>query len=139
MIVAEPLAPVVNALSRPFWAAAGEGRLRLPFCVTTGTAFWPPSPSSPFVQSGAVGWRDVPAEGVLLSRATYRRAFQQTFADRLPYAVCLVEILPGLRLQVHLAEPDAATAPQAGDRVILAFRPVAEGGPPVPVIPEAVS
>lgn len=132
--MAEPAAPIVNDLSRPFWDAANAGRLLLPFCAATGTAFWPPSPSSPYVQGGAVEWREIPAEGVLLSRVTYRRAFQQAFADRLPYAVGLVELLPGLRLQAHLSDPDAAAAPKAGDRVRLAFQALVSGGPPVPVI-----
>lgn len=134
--MAEPLAPVVNALSRPFWDAAGEGRLSLPHCVTTGAAFWPPSPSSPFVQNGVVEWRSVPGEGTLLSCVIYRRAFQQAFAACLPYAVGLVEILPGLRLQAHLSNPDATAGPRAGDWVRLAFRALVEGGPSVPVILE---
>lgn len=132
--MAEPVAPIVNSLSRPFWDAAEEGRLVLPFCTATATAFWPPSPSSPFARGAAVEWRETPAEGTLLSRVTYRRAFQQAFADRLPYAVGLVEVLPGVRLKAHLFDPDDAASPRAGDRVSLAFRPVAEGGPPVPMI-----
>lgn len=134
--MAEPLTPVVNDLSRPFWEAAVEGRLCLPFCVASGQAFWPPSPSSPFVQGGPVEWRDEPGDGVLLSCAIYRRAFQKAFAACLPYAIGLVEILPNLRLQAHLSDPDAATAPRVGDRVRIAFRPLVEGGPPVPVIVE---
>jgi uncharacterized OB-fold protein len=132
--MAEPVAPVLNDLSRPFWDAAAEGRLVLPFCMATGRAFWPPSPSSPFALGGAVAWRDVAAEGVLLSRVTYRRAFQKAFGDRLPYAVALIEVTPGVRLQAHLADPDGPRAPLSGAHVRLGFAALAEGGPPIPIV-----
>ena len=132
--MAEPVAPIANALSRPFLDAAERGRLSLPYCEATARFFWPPSPSSPFAPGGAVAWREVSAEARLLSRVTYRRAFQQAFAAALPYAVGLVEVAPGVRLLAHLAAPDRPGAPQPGDRVRLGFARIAEGGPPVLVI-----
>ena len=135
--MAEPVKPVVNGLSRPFWEAAQAGRLSLPHCVATDRPFWPPSPLSPFAAGGAVAWREVPAEGVLLSRVTYRRAFQRAFAARLPYAIALVEIVPGVRLLAHLAAPDRDDAPRAGVRVRLGFEILVEGGGPVLVVRSA--
>ena len=132
--MADAIAPIVNDLSRPFWDGAAEGRLRLPFCLETQHFFWPPSPSSPFADGGGVGWRERPAEGVLLSRVTYRRAFQQAFATRLPYGIALVEVAPGVRLQAHLPDPDGADAPRPGDRVRLAFASLVEGGKAVPIV-----
>jgi hypothetical protein len=129
--MAERLAPIVNALSQPFWDAAAAGRLCLPFCTATDRAFWPPSPSSPFVTGGEVSWRDIPPEGVVRSILVYRRAFQQALADRLPYGVALVEVAPGARLLAHVPDPAAAAA---GDRVRLGFRPLREGEPPVPTL-----
>ncbi|MGE0233291.1 MAG: Zn-ribbon domain-containing OB-fold protein [Flavobacteriaceae bacterium] len=130
----EPVAPIVNDLSRPFWDAAADGRLSLPCCVTTGRIFWPPSPSSPFSAAGSIEWRDVAAQGVLCSSVTYRRAFQQVFAGALPYAVGLIAVAPGVRLQAHLAAPDRLDVPKAGDIVRIGFAPIVEGGPPVPII-----
>ena len=101
--------------SVPAVLGSGRGRSALPALLRcVGQAFWPPSPSSPFVQGGPVKWRDEPGDGVLLSCAIYRRAFQKAFAACLPYAIGLVEILPNLRLQAHLSDPDAATAPGWG-------------------------
>ena len=135
--MAEPVEPVVNDLSRPFWEAGQARRLSLPHCVTSDRPFWPPSPLSPFAAGGAVAWREVPAEGVLLSRVTYRRAFQQAFAARLPYAIALVEIAPGVRLLAHLAAPDRDDAPSPGERVHLGFEILVEGGGPVLVVRRA--
>jgi uncharacterized OB-fold protein len=126
--MAEHLAPILNALSQPFWDAAAVGRLCLPFCTATGRAFWPPSPSSPFATGGEVMWHDIPPEGIVRSLVVYRRAFQQALADRLPYGVALVEVAPGVRLLAHAPDPGGAVA---GDRVRLGFRPLREGELPV--------
>ena len=130
--MAELIAPIVNSLSAPFWSAAGEGRLVLPHCQATDRPFWPPSPTSPFVTGGAVEWRPAESKGVLRSRVVYRRVFQKILEARLPYAVGLVELGSGVRLQAHIADPDGDDAPQAGDAVAIYFAPLVEGNPPVP-------
>lgn len=130
----EPVSAIRNTLSAPFWDAAAEGRLMLPWCVESGRHFWPPSPVSPFATVGAVQWREADAAGVLIGVAVYRRTFQKALEARLPYGVGLVELNAGPRLQVHLADPDAGNAPCAGDRVTIAFISIIEGGPRVPAI-----
>jgi uncharacterized OB-fold protein len=125
--MAERIAPITNHLAEPFWSAASASRLCLPRCVASGRAFWPPSPSSPFVTGGAVEWHDMPARGVVRSLVVYRRAFQKALADRVPYGVALVEVAPGLRLQAHVAAPDDPRSPGPGDVVGLAFAPLREG------------
>ena len=126
----EPLAPLVNSLSEPFWTAAAEGCLALPHCVETRRPFWPPSPASPFVTGGAVEWRDTVPEGALRTRAVYRRRFQK--ALEVPYAIGLVELEGGVRLQAHIPDPDDESSPQAGDAVTLYFQSLRGDCPPVP-------
>ena len=118
--MSESLTPVINDLSRPFWNGAEEGRLTLPHCVATGSAFWPPAPTSPFRTSGAVEWREVEAVGIVSSIVVYHRAFQAALAAHLPYGIALVQVAPGVRLLVHLKDPDAA--PKPGTRVSLCFK-----------------
>jgi uncharacterized OB-fold protein len=127
----ETLSPLRNDLSEPFWEGAEAGRLILPYCRETGRPFWPPSPSSPFVTAGPIDWREADPEGVMVTAVTYRRLFQKALADRLPYGIALVELAGGVRLQAHVAEPDAADAPRAGDTVRLRFAPLADGELPV--------
>ena len=131
----ETVDPVVNALSRPFWAAAAGQRLVLPRCAGTGRFFWPPAPISPF-GGGPVSWQEASPGGIILAAVTYRRAFQQAFAALLPYGIALVELDCGVRLQVHVRHPDAAGAPPAGSRVHIAFASLVDDGPPVPVLAE---
>ena len=130
----EPIAPIINALNAPFWTAADEGRLLLPQCLTTGRAFWPPSPISPFVSGGATGWSPAGGEGRLRALAIYRRVFQKVLEPLLPYGVGLVELDEGPRLQAFLPAPDSADAPKPGDRVRLSFASLLPEGPKVPTL-----
>ena len=82
----------------------------------------------------AVSWRDVAPTGTVLSVVVYRRAFQQALAGRVPYGIALVEVQPGVRLQAHLADPDAADAPRPGEQVALGFAPLREGEQPILIV-----
>ena len=132
--MAEILDPIHNQLNAPFWAAAEAGRLTLPTCTATGRAFWPPSPVSPFVTSGAVEWRAFKAVGRLLSVVVYRRVFQRTFEPLTPYGVGLVELDCGPRLMAHVPNPDDPDAPRAGQRARLDFIRLFDGGPAIPAL-----
>lgn len=120
--------PVINALNAPFWEAAKSGRFSLPYCVTSNRTFWPPSPVSPFVDGGAVAWREIAAEGMVRALAVYQRVFLKAFEAITPFAIALVEVADGARLQAHVSG-GAALAP--GDVAALRFAPLVEGGPPV--------
>jgi uncharacterized OB-fold protein len=125
--MAAALTPVINSLNAPFWNAAKLGDLALPFCVRTGRSFWPPSPFSPFATAGSVGWRPVVPEALLIARVIYRRSFLKAFDPLMPYAIGLVELAEGPRLQAFIRDPESAASPMAGDRVRLCFeRPLGE-------------
>lgn len=119
----------VNTLNKPYHDAAGRNELLLPFCASTGRAFWPPSPVSPFVTGGAVEWRAVKPQGMLRARVIYRRGFLKDFDPLMPYGIGLVELADGPRLQAHIVGPDTDSAPRAGDTVRLAFEKLLDGVP----------
>jgi uncharacterized OB-fold protein len=126
--------PLRNALNAPFWAAAERGVLALPHCLASGRAFWPPSPLSPHVTAGAVAWRETEPVGVLRSLVVYRRVFLKAFEAVTPFGVGLLELDAGPRLLVHVPHPDDPTSPAVGERAILYFAPITDGGPPVPTL-----
>ncbi len=132
--MAETLEPILNSLNAPFWTAGEQGRLVLPTCVATGRAFWPPSPVSPFVSGGAVDWRVAEAVGALVSVVVYRRIFQKAFEPLTPYGVGLIELDAGPRLMGHVPHPDDPAAARAGERAVLRFTRLIDGGPPVPTL-----
>ena len=106
----------------------------LPVCVVSGQAFWPPSPMSPFITSGAVEWREVSPFGTLVGLVVYRRLFQRALESLTPYGVGLVALDAGPRLMAHLPAPDDPQAARSADRVRVAFAPLLEGGPAVPTL-----
>lgn len=122
------LQPAINDLNAPFWTASAQGRLALPHCLSSNRAFWPPSPTSPFVTEGAVDWRDVVPEGRLLSMVVYRRPYLAELSDQLPYGIALVEMVDDVRIFVHVRDPDGADMPAIGQPVSLVFRPLVDGG-----------
>jgi uncharacterized OB-fold protein len=61
---------------------------------------------------------------VIWSYATYHRALDPAFADRVPYVVGLVELLPEVKMYgIVLAEPDEV---QIGHRVGAVFEDVTD-------------
>lgn len=130
-------APIANDLWQPWFEGAADDRLVLPHCQTTQRAFWPPSLVSPFVTGGEVQWHEVRPMGLLTAQVTYRRGFLNAFKSLLPYGCGLVQLECGVRLQAHIAQPDDANAPATGSRVVLRFRSLIAGDPPVPCIEKA--
>jgi len=126
-----PISPIINALNQPFWTAAEEGVLVLPFCTSTDRAFWPPSPNSPYEPRSEVAWCRVEPRGVLRALAVYQRSFLKSFEPFLPYGIGLVEVAPAVRLQAFVRDPLGPNAPQADDAVILAFERLLPGHVPV--------
>jgi uncharacterized OB-fold protein len=126
----ETLAPIVNDLNRPFWEAAETGTLLMPHCVDSDRPFWPPSPLSPFT-SGPVSWRPVEPRGTVAAAVTYARIFQQLLADRTPFAIALVDLVDGVRLQVHAPDPALALP---GTEVTIGFAALGPDTRPVPVV-----
>lgn len=129
--MSERLQPIVNDLNAPFWAAARAGELKLPYCVRTGRAFWPPSPLSPYAEDAEVEWRRVARRGVVRALCIYRRVFLKAFEPLAPFGIALVETENGVRLQAHVSKPLGERPLQAGDAVMLGFRVLIEGGEPV--------
>ena len=125
--------PPITSLNRPFWRAAARGVLRLPFCLTTSRSFWPPSPSSPFVAFGSVGWRDVRPRGVAEAKIIFRRPFEPVFGERVPYGIVQTRLECGVRILVHAPDPYAVCP---GDRFEIRLVRIVERGSPIPVVAE---
>lgn len=130
MSMSEAPRPLVNDLNAPFWMGARAGKLLLPHCTATNRPFWPPSPVSAWDADGKVVWREAKPRGVVRAMGVYRRVFLKAFEPLTPFAIALVELEKGVRLQAHVASADRADAPRVGDVVALGFRVLVEGGEP---------
>ena len=89
--------PPVNDLSRPFWAAAAQGRLVLQACAACGKVRHYPRLLCDHCYSDAVAWRPASGQGRLHSWAVAHHAFHPAFADALPYTLVTVDLDEGVR------------------------------------------
>ncbi len=96
--IATPLPDLSDPVTAPFWAAAREHRLTAPRCTHCGYLLWPPEIVCPECYSESFEWEAIPTTGVLWSYATYYRALDPAFADKIPYVVGLVEVQPGVKI-----------------------------------------
>lgn len=88
-----------HALVAPFWAAAREQRLVLPFDPATGQACWYPREDGT-----AWEWREVPGMATLHAFSVVRGPINPLFDP--PYAPGLVDLdaAPGVRLVTQIVD-----------------------------------
>ncbi|MDX8465404.1 zinc ribbon domain-containing protein [Mesorhizobium sp. VK23B] len=128
--------PTITALTRPFWDAAAEGRLKIQHCEDCGKAVFYPRPICPHCWGRRLAWKEASGRGRLKSFSEVHKPGHPGWLPAAPYVVGLVElaegptmlsfILPGLRPPrvddaLRLAPTDI------GGRVLPAFKPVETG------------
>ena len=89
--------PPRDEYSGPYWDALAQGEMRFPRC-RCGHAWLPPSRDCPRCLRADWGWERASGDARLVSWVVYHHAFHPAFADRLPYAVGVIELAEGPRL-----------------------------------------
>jgi uncharacterized OB-fold protein len=123
--------PIINDQNAPFWEGALNGKLIMPWCQATEQFFWPPSPVSPFSMNAALAWKEAAPQGTLVAAVIYRRSYLKELEVIMPYAVGILALDCGPRLQVHLRDLELAV--QTQPRVELYFDSLLPDGRPVPM------
>lgn len=118
-------APTPDPETKPFWDAAGEGRLMLKRCEPCGQAFYYPRSICPFCFSDETTWEQASGEGVIYTFSIMRRT------PTGPFAIGYVTLAEGPSMLTNLVDCDL-DALRIGQAVKVRFEPT-EGGPPVPV------
>lgn len=77
--------PFTTADSAPLWDGYEEGVLRLPYGKTTGKAFLPPSPVSPYDLDEEIEWREASGRGRIATYVVVRRQYFKALPP--PYVV----------------------------------------------------
>ena len=117
-------APIANAETEAFWAAARDGRFTIRACTACGKAHWYPRAICPFCASDKTEWRPASGKGTIYSYSVMRRVPE-------PYAIAYVTLDEGPTMLTNIVECDL-DALKIGQRVVIVFCPT-EGGPPVPM------
>jgi uncharacterized OB-fold protein len=124
----KPRTPVEDPIAGPFFVAAAEGRVTAQRCDACQALRWPPLPGCPECRSRDTTWVDVAPSGTIWSYVVYRRAFQPSLKDQIPYTVAMVQLEDGPYMVGRLTGSEKP--PQVGDRVNAEFLDV-DGVPTV--------
>jgi len=84
--------------SRPYWNAAAQHRLELPWCCDCHEFWFPPSLTCPHCLSTNFVWKPVSGHGKVFSFVTFHRVYHPAFENEVPYVVALIELEEGPRL-----------------------------------------
>jgi uncharacterized protein len=125
---------------RPYFEAAGSGRLMLPKCSACGLLRYPPGIACPWCNSLESDWVETSGLGRIYSYEIVTQAIQPGFAEWVPYPVVLVELdeqrgVPtpdeALRLIANLVtaglQPESEDNVAIGRRVRAVFQPLGDG------------
>lgn len=92
-----------DPLSGPFWQAADEGRLAMPWCGHCERAVWYPQPACP--DCGAEpAWRTLSGRARLLAWTVVRKPVNPMFLPEYVPALVVPEEAPGARLVTQLVD-----------------------------------
>lgn len=132
-----PLPSLNRPETRPFWEACQRGELMIQRCADCGTDIWYPQTICHHCNSWNIQWRKVSGRGTVYSWIVVRHPLHPYFADKLPFAVALVELddAPGVRMttnildcpmdKIHIGMPVEVVFHKINDQVTLPyFRPV---------------
>jgi uncharacterized OB-fold protein len=119
-------APVSNADSQPYWAAARERRLVIRKCLACSQLHFMPRYLCPNCWSDQLEWVDAKGTGSVHSYTVMRRASDPAFAHLVPYAVALIDLDEGPRMMANIVGANALDV-KIGDRVQVTFEDRGDG------------
>jgi hypothetical protein len=127
--------PPTTDASDPFWAATREQRYVVQWCTACNRAIFYPREVCPVCLSAdGLEWRESSGQATVYAVSVQHRPANPTMADRVPYAVALVEVDAGapdgsgatIRVMSNVVGADPLTI-QVGDAVSVAWEPLSDG------------
>lgn len=118
----------VDPATEPFWSAARDGRLVLPWCAACDKPFWYPRGFCPRCAGNELEWRPASGAGQIYSATVVRRA-GGAWASHVPFGVAVVQLDEGVALTANVV----SIAPEdlvPGRRVHARFEQGSEGDLP---------
>ena len=96
--------PQPTPVTRPFWDALAEGRIRIQRCQDcSGWVFYPRSHCSHCL-SERLEWREVSGAATLYTFTITHQATAPFFADEVPQRLAVVELAEGVRMTSTLVD-----------------------------------
>jgi uncharacterized OB-fold protein len=126
--VSEPtrFEPPISAVSEPYWEATRERRLVLQHCDSCERTVWYPRVLCPHCGGIDLTWRDATGHGAVYAVSVQYRPGHPGLADRVPYAVALVDLDDGVRVMTSVVGC-AAEDVHIGQRVRPTWEELSDG------------
>lgn len=94
--------PEPTTLTRGFWDACQEKKLKVYVCENCSHRFLPGAPNCPQCWSGEISLQSVSGRGAVFSFVVYRRTYHPAIPA--PYVVALIELEEGPRLVSNIVD-----------------------------------
>ena len=126
--------PRVIPVTRPFFDAAKEGRLRLPRCPRDGVFFYPRS-HCPDCWQDDWEWTDLSGRGEIYSFTVDRIGHDPALAQDVPFVIALVALEEGARVVANVVgcRPEDVRVGMPVEATFERYAP-ADGGDPVALL-----
>jgi uncharacterized protein len=98
--------PVPTPESRPFWDAAKQHRLSIPYCNSCARSFFYPRPLCPHCLGADLDWRDASGRARLISYVVPQRP-PRNFRSSGPFVIGIVELAEGPRMMSNIVGVEA--------------------------------
>lgn len=118
--------PPMSEAGQAFWDATRERRLVLPWCTDCERPHWFPRDVCPFCLGSAIEWRGASGGAEVYAVSVMPKPAMPMLAERVPYAVALVDLDEGVRMMTNVVGVDPATV-AVGDRVSIGWEPLSDG------------
>ena len=115
--------PEPSTVSTPFWAATEKHQLVMQRCQSCHRLVWYPRSVCPHCGGFSLRWEQLSGQGVVYAVSVHHRPAHPAFADRVPYAVVLVDLDEGIRMMSNVF----GRQPQVGDAVSVAWLRLDDG------------
>jgi hypothetical protein len=118
--------PPVSGAGGPFWEASRSREFVLPWCTACSRAIWYPREVCPHCHATDVDWRPASGRGEVYAVSVQHRPANPMMADRVPYAVALIDLDEGPRMLSNVVDVDPTTV-SVGDPVEVTWEPLTDG------------
>ena len=98
--------PLPDALTRPYWDAAAEGRLLVQRCEACGEHQWYPRAHCVACGAGEPAWVEAAGTGRLHTFSVLHKTPNPEFAADLPYVLAIIELDEGVRVSANVVDVD---------------------------------
>jgi uncharacterized OB-fold protein len=110
----------VTARTEPFWTGGLAGELRLQRCEDCDHIRYPVAEICPRCLSPRAVWTPMSGGGIIQTFVIFERAYHESWKDRVPYVVALVELDEGPVFLTNVIGTDPAHV-AVGQRVTATF------------------